>query len=210
MRDPHEVLGVEPDANEGQIAAAYRRMAKRLHPDVAGADPKAELRMAELNGAYDLLRAALAGNLPDATGSTPEPPPASKARPAPLAGHWLQEPVRKRLGPELLEVLDEREPVRLVSSAATGSSPTAVVVLTDRRLLWLSEDNVLGRVRALRLRDLVEAAVRESWPRRGRVKLRLRSRDGRRHTFAELDPAHAGEIARAIQTAARSRMGWAQ
>ncbi len=55
MTEPHAVLGVAPDAPPGELAAAYRELAKRWHPD-RGGGPESARRMAEINAAYDLLR----------------------------------------------------------------------------------------------------------------------------------------------------------
>jgi DnaJ-class molecular chaperone len=55
MRDPYEVLGVSKSASEGDIKSAYRRLAKKLHPDANKHDPKAASRFAELNAAYEIV-----------------------------------------------------------------------------------------------------------------------------------------------------------
>jgi DnaJ-class molecular chaperone len=55
MRDPYEVLGLTRDADEAAIKAAYRKLAKRHHPDLHPGDAKAADRFAELNNANDLL-----------------------------------------------------------------------------------------------------------------------------------------------------------
>jgi DnaJ-class molecular chaperone len=55
MRDPYEVLGVQRGAGTGEIKSAFRRLAKRLHPDANKKDPKAAARFAELNAAYEIL-----------------------------------------------------------------------------------------------------------------------------------------------------------
>jgi DnaJ-class molecular chaperone len=55
MRDPYEVLSVDRKASAGDIKNAYRRLAKKLHPDANKNDPKAASRFAELNAAHELL-----------------------------------------------------------------------------------------------------------------------------------------------------------
>lgn len=55
MRDPYDVLGVPRSADAAAIKSAYRRLAKKLHPDANKSDPKAAQRFGELNGAYEIL-----------------------------------------------------------------------------------------------------------------------------------------------------------
>jgi curved DNA-binding protein len=54
-RDPYEVLGVPRDASDEDIRAAYRRLARRYHPDV-NKEPGAEDRFKEISEAYETLR----------------------------------------------------------------------------------------------------------------------------------------------------------
>ena len=51
---PYEILGVRESATEEELRAAYRTLAKRLHPDVCDSSQKewADREMAALNGAY--------------------------------------------------------------------------------------------------------------------------------------------------------------
>ncbi|KAA8888530.1 J domain-containing protein [Nocardia colli] len=53
-RDYYEVLGVPRDADKDQIQQAYRKLARRYHPDV-NADPAAEDRFKEVSEAYEVL-----------------------------------------------------------------------------------------------------------------------------------------------------------
>jgi DnaJ-class molecular chaperone len=55
MRDPYEVLGVSKSASAAEIKSAFRRQAKKLHPDANKHDPRAAARFAELNAAYEIL-----------------------------------------------------------------------------------------------------------------------------------------------------------
>ena len=55
MRDPYEVLGVSKGASAAEIKSAFRKQAKKLHPDANKHDPKAASRFAELNAAYEIL-----------------------------------------------------------------------------------------------------------------------------------------------------------
>jgi DnaJ-class molecular chaperone len=55
MRDPYDVLGVQKSANADDVKRAYRKLAKKLHPDANTNDPKAAQRFAELNSAYEIL-----------------------------------------------------------------------------------------------------------------------------------------------------------
>jgi DnaJ-class molecular chaperone len=53
--DPYETLGVKRDATQDQIRAAYRKLAKKLHPDLNPGNKKAEERFKSITAAYDLV-----------------------------------------------------------------------------------------------------------------------------------------------------------
>jgi DnaJ-class molecular chaperone len=55
MRDPYEVLGVTRSASAAEIKSAFRKLAKKLHPDANKHDPKAASQFAELNAAHEIL-----------------------------------------------------------------------------------------------------------------------------------------------------------
>jgi DnaJ-class molecular chaperone len=55
MRDPYEVLGVTRSASAAEIKSAFRKLAKKLHPDANKHDPKAASHFAELNAAHEIL-----------------------------------------------------------------------------------------------------------------------------------------------------------
>ncbi|MGV3652285.1 MAG: DnaJ C-terminal domain-containing protein [Devosia sp.] len=55
MRDPYTVLGVPRSVGEKELKAAYRKLAKALHPDQNKDDPKTQEKFAEVSSAYDFL-----------------------------------------------------------------------------------------------------------------------------------------------------------
>jgi molecular chaperone DnaJ len=54
VRDLYEILGIARDASPTEIKAAYRKLARTLHPDV-NADPADQERFKEITGAYEIL-----------------------------------------------------------------------------------------------------------------------------------------------------------
>ncbi len=55
MQNPYEVLGVPSSATAAEIQSAYRKLAKKLHPDLNPGDKAAEEKFKEVAAAYDLL-----------------------------------------------------------------------------------------------------------------------------------------------------------
>ena len=56
MDDPYKVLGVEPGASDEEIKKAYRRLAKKYHPDLNPGDEVAARKMKEVNAAYERIK----------------------------------------------------------------------------------------------------------------------------------------------------------
>lgn len=203
--DPFAVLGLDASASAAELAAAHRRLAKRWHPD-RGGGPAAERRMAEINAAYDLAR--LLRGRPPRAGAAGGPPTGRAGRPEP--GSWLSPVIRRALGPELLAALLPGEPVEIVVPAALWASPQAILVVSDRRLLWLLDDAPVNRVRSLPFHRIAALEPRPARLRRQIASLRIRLATGRQLTIAELRPATAARIARhvrAAQTAATGAAG---
>jgi DnaJ-class molecular chaperone len=55
MRDPYEVLGVPRGASAAAIKSAYRKLAKKHHPDSNKNDPKSAARFSEINSANEII-----------------------------------------------------------------------------------------------------------------------------------------------------------
>jgi DnaJ-class molecular chaperone len=55
MKDPYKILGVQRTADEAAIRAAYRKLAKKHHPDVNPGKPDAAARFGEISAANELL-----------------------------------------------------------------------------------------------------------------------------------------------------------
>ena len=97
--DPYKVLQVDHEAEDEVIQAAYRRLARKYHPDLA-ATPEAAERMSAINAAWEMVgtpearraydegRARTvagtpAGSAPPGSGPTAPPPPSPTAPPRP-------------------------------------------------------------------------------------------------------------------------------
>lgn len=55
MKDPYEVLGVSRDATPEECKAAYRKLAKKYHPDSNQGDAEKEEKFKEINAAYEAI-----------------------------------------------------------------------------------------------------------------------------------------------------------
>jgi molecular chaperone DnaJ len=69
MANPYTVLGVSPSASSEEITKAYRKLAKKYHPDLNPGNKAAEEKMREINAAYDALKDAKNGGSGASTAS---------------------------------------------------------------------------------------------------------------------------------------------
>jgi hypothetical protein len=182
--DPHAVLGLDPGASPEEVQRAYRALAKRFHPDRAG-EAAGEL-MISINAAHDLLLGRLEEVHGHANGATATPEP---EQPVEIVGDWLAPAVRRVLARELLAALEPGEQVDEVVLTATTDSHDVQLAVTDRRLLWLRDDAIMGRVRYLRHREVASVEGRSAGRLRRHGQLRVQPVfGGRPLRFFELRP----------------------
>jgi molecular chaperone DnaJ len=90
-RDLYAALGVTKSASDAEIKKAYRRLARKYHPDVNPGDATAKKKFQEIASAYEVLKDARRRKHYDLTGDTGEPPepgarPAGAPHGAPFGG----------------------------------------------------------------------------------------------------------------------------
>ena len=56
VSDPYKVLGLSPGASDEEVKAAYRKLAKKYHPDLNPGNQRAADRMNEINAAYEQIK----------------------------------------------------------------------------------------------------------------------------------------------------------
>lgn len=187
--DPREVLGVAPDATPAEITAAFRRQAKRWHPDRLGGELAAD-RMALVNAAYAALRDPPGQSAPTRTSPSRRTPSRN--------GDDLDPALRRALGAELRAALEPGETVGLVTPSSTWASPQTLLAVTDRRLLWLLDDVPVHRVRWLTIANIRRAWIRPIRPWRRHPLVVCEDRRGRRYGFGDLPVPTADAIVRRI------------
>lgn len=121
-RDPYLVLGVARDASESEIRDAYRRLARRLHPDVGGDAGPAGPTMAEVNAAWSTLSDPARRRAHDA------------ARQRPSTDHGTRVGDRAGAGPVLVEPLARpRIPWRLMLGIVVLGSAAVLTAHANTR-----------------------------------------------------------------------------
>ena len=116
--DPYTFLGIPRDATDKQIKAAYRKLAKKHHPDANPGDPGAEARFREITEAYEIL---INPPLRKAWNRAHPPAPGTEVAPdkSPAASHLLA--VLEEAWKAIRRHHGEVPPVVIIIASGTGS-----------------------------------------------------------------------------------------
>ena len=71
-KDYYQILGIEKDSSEEDIKLAYRKLAKKYHPDLNKKDPKAKEKFIKLKEAYEILKDPIKRKIYDQAGYNPK------------------------------------------------------------------------------------------------------------------------------------------
>ena len=132
--NPDEVLGLDPDASIDSAKRAFRKLARKHHPDLHPDDPQAGERFKKINAAYESIRTGKAGGLGQARGGFGGGPDADYVDGVWLmAEHQLQQLLKDTL-PTLVQShgLGHRFSLALGQAARAGELPSGGGTLLGR------------------------------------------------------------------------------
>ena len=137
----YELLGVAPGASQAEIAAAYRRLARDVHPD-RNPSPDAHRQMQALNEAYDTLRHAerrrryddLLTTPPRRSGAAAHAPPRPAASPPAPRSAWLS--FQKRVGDDILFTIGHADDMPALLAELQRRIPPAARRYDIAQNLW--------------------------------------------------------------------------
>jgi hypothetical protein len=112
LSECYRLLGLPRNASPEDVKVAYRRMARKYHPDVNQGDPTAADKFRLVQEAYQILKDAAAGIMPKppVRSSAPKTPPASNPKPSPPPGVSNKTKVETKTEPQTAEPKAKAEP----------------------------------------------------------------------------------------------------
>lgn len=139
--DPYKVLGVSPDASDDEIKRAYRRLAKKYHPDLNPGDEEAARQMQRINAAYEQIQNKDKGGYDPFTGAQEEPSDSDRYQ---RAAYQYIRYGRYREALNALDSATERDArwyfLSAVANDALGNQVTALEHI--RRAVSMEPDNM--------------------------------------------------------------------
>jgi len=143
MKDPYKILGVLPDANDGELKQAFRRLARECHPDSDPDNPWAEDEFKELSAAYDLLsdsdqrgkydRGEISGGGTKRTRTTHKPRPNPAKRPSRPSG-FKTGPKRSKTAGLKIKGADIEYTLKVTFMEAANGAERHISMATGKRL----------------------------------------------------------------------------
>lgn len=137
-RDPYQVLGVDPDATDASVRAAYRHLVQLHHPDHNGGSLDSARRFEEVQDAYAAVRALRAAGS-RASGQAPPPPPPPRPNADPDLDARLA-----RMERELRRAHEARERAR--RAAQQAATPEQRKRPSDEELGYIKTDDSFSKI----------------------------------------------------------------
>jgi molecular chaperone DnaJ len=150
-----QLLGVSENAPLDEIRRAYRKLARRLHPDVVGGDPR---RFSEITAAYNILTGRCAAAKPQTQSQTAARSAADEAENARAYAEFRRQAANWRAGNGSRAPRPAAEPIAPVATASTPAAETAASSpIPEARVAPAPRPNLWQRLRA-RLRSQAPTA----------------------------------------------------
>ena len=129
--DPYEILGIERNSNLDVIKRAYRRLAKKLHPDLNNGDEAASDNFKEITVAYNILANRKQRALLDQSLNKREAKKNNPSKPWEKGGAWFDFEIDESTGERRVDLFGDVAGTRL--GRVKGASATS---------LWMKGEDI--------------------------------------------------------------------
>lgn len=147
--DPYRVLGVDRQAGDAELRAAYRRAVQREHPDHNGGSAEAARRFEAVQEAYALIRVQRTRAATGPARAAAADRPGGAGGPAPDPGRTPDPGVEARLAElerQLAEARAVREEARRVAREAEAQAPGRPGRASDEELGYFRTEDSFGQI----------------------------------------------------------------